>query len=89
MVETTVTARLLGVRVLRRDGVVLLAPAGLEPRGRPLEPPPPAPVVGTGAGGGLERAQRLLRANDTRLRSLGPARSSSSDDDDDPETPTW
>jgi hypothetical protein len=71
VVETRLTARLLGVRLLRVDGVVLMSPAHL------VGPPPAAsPRVGVthagSAGNGqlLAQAARLIRENDAHLRSL-------------------
>lgn len=71
VVETRLTARLLGVRLLRVDGVVLMSPARLVG---------PAPSASSGgrmttaspAPNGLMLAQaaQLLRENDAQLRAL-------------------
>jgi hypothetical protein len=67
VVQTHLVARLLGIRLLKVDGVVQLAPARLEPiPGVTHAPRPmsgPAPVLG----GGLERAARLLEDGERRL----------------------
>ena len=67
VVETRLVARLLGVRRLKVDGVVLLAPARL---GTP-EPRPAALQVARGddaqLGAGLAHASRLLDDCDRRL----------------------
>ncbi len=68
VVETRLVARLLGVRILRVDGVVHLAPARLEgtrapalDRGRPT----PRPVAADRQlGDGLALASRLLENGD-------------------------
>lgn len=74
LVETALVARVLGLRLLRVDGTVLLAPARLHELptlassavvtpptdGQPLEP-----------GRRLIEAGRLLRTNGERLRLLG------------------
>lgn len=58
-------ARLLGMPVLRVDGVVQLAPARLEP----LDAALPARTQSTGPLGiGLVRASRLIEDGDRRLR---------------------
>jgi hypothetical protein len=64
LVETHLLARVAGVRLLRIDGVVALAPARLvasasDPRAVPLT----STVV---PGAGLERAAHLLRECDRR-----------------------
>jgi hypothetical protein len=64
LVETHLLARLLGIRLLRLDGVVTLSPARLvassaDPRAVPLT----STVV---PGAGLEHAARLLRQCDRR-----------------------
>lgn len=70
MVQTHLVARLLGMRLLRVDGVVHLAPARLEP----MDPPAPAleAFEATGElpalGGGLLRAAQLVEDGDRRLR---------------------
>jgi hypothetical protein len=59
LVETHLLARLLGVRLLRIDGVVTLAPARLS-----ASPADPRSVPMTSTmelGAGLERAAHLLR----------------------------
>lgn len=91
--ETTLTARLLGIRVLRVDGIVLLSPASLDAAPLPPLPPrtssqtsSPAVMGDVAVGGALERADRLLRDTDTRLRLLDPARDLSSTQAG-PETP--
>jgi hypothetical protein len=78
VVETHLLARVLGMRLLRVDGVVLLSPARLvgpvPPQPVTREPAPPAPGVGYD----LTEAARLLREADATLRSAsngaGPAR---------------
>ena len=73
MVQTHLVARLLGLRVLKVDGVVQLAPARLEvPQvGAPAVTAVDGAVVGTAQppalGGGLARAARLLEDGDQRL----------------------
>lgn len=68
VVHTHLVARLLGVRILKVDGVVQVAPARLErpvgaaPTARVSTAAPPAP------GGGLARAAGLLEDGDRRLR---------------------
>ncbi len=71
VVETILTARLLGVRILRVDGTVLLSP------GRLVQAPPQttngtAPTVAASATDDdtLARAGRLLRENGEQLRRL-------------------
>jgi hypothetical protein len=64
LVETHLLARLVGIRLLRVDGVVTITPARLvaspaDPRAVPL-----ASAVAPGAG--LERAAHLLRECDRR-----------------------
>jgi hypothetical protein len=65
VVQTHLEARLLGVRLLRVDGVVHLAPARLE-CGDPGPPPPQEAELIVGAD--LHRASRLLEDGDRRLR---------------------
>lgn len=83
VVETRLVARLLGVRVLRVDGVVHLSPARVVERHAALVAPagevvpgevgsgPPAVRVGRSPsavpGGELARAATLLRGLDVRL----------------------
>jgi hypothetical protein len=69
VVETRLTARLLGLRLLRVDGLVLVNPARLVDR-VPAGVPPGARPEATGDG--LATAARLLRENDERLRGLSP-----------------
>ena len=72
VVETTLVARLLGLKVLRIDGTVLLSPARVvdsttvAPAAQP-KMPPTDPVVGNGS---LALARRLLQENDERLQRL-------------------
>lgn len=70
VVETHLLARLLGIRLLRVDGVVLLAPGRLE------APVPtwtaPAAVIGAD----LDEAARLIEVTDLRLRGSRDALSS-------------
>jgi hypothetical protein len=65
VVQTHLVARLLGMRILRVDGVVHLAPARLEPvdgvAARPVLAPP-----GT-LGSGLAHASELIQDGDRRL----------------------
>jgi hypothetical protein len=66
LVETHLLARVLGIRLLRIDGVVTLAPARLvaspgDPRAVPL-----TSTVAPGAG--LERAAHLLKECESRGR---------------------
>lgn len=74
LVETALVARVLGLRLLRVDGTVLLAPARLHQR-----PGRPTPLVLSSAsedgptlepGRRLVEARRLLRTNGERLRLL-------------------
>lgn len=59
LIETHLLARLLGIRLLRIDGVVTLAPARLSPS--PADPRS-VPMTSTmELGAGLERAAHLLR----------------------------
>lgn len=59
LVETHLLARLLGIRLLRIDGVVTLAPARVS--ASPLDPRS-VPMTSTmQLGAGLERAAHLLR----------------------------
>jgi hypothetical protein len=59
LVETHLLARLLGVRLLRLDGVVTVAPARVS--GSPVDPRS-VPMTSTmELGAGLERAAHLLR----------------------------
>ena len=79
VVETHLLARVLGIRLLRVDGVVLLAPGRLE-EPAPTWVAPPAII-----GADLDEAARLIEVTDLRLRgsrdvlSVGqaPARSDS------------
>ena len=76
VVETRLVARLLGLRVLRVDGTVRLAPARVVERGPVVVVPPDgaaAPTTGTPTGvgygplgGELARAADLLRGLDSR-----------------------
>ena len=74
LVETALVARVLGLRLLRVDGTVLLAPARLHER--PVHaastvvtsPPTDGPFVEPGLR--LVEARRLLRINGDRLRLL-------------------
>ena len=74
LVETALVARVLGLRLLRVDGTVLLAPARLhEGPGQPTplvlsSVPEDGPVVEPGRR--LVEARRLLRTNGERLRLL-------------------
>lgn len=72
VVETTLVARLFGLKVLRIDGTVLLSPARVVDRATvaPLPQPlgqPADPAVGNGS---LALARRLLHENDERLQQL-------------------
>jgi hypothetical protein len=59
LVETHLLARVLGIRLLRIDGVVTVAPARLSPS--PADPRS-VPLTSTmELGAGLERAAHLLR----------------------------
>lgn len=64
VVQTQLVARLLGLRVLRVDGVVHLAPARLEMTGTAARP---APESQLSLGADLARASRLLADGDRRL----------------------
>jgi hypothetical protein len=64
VVQTHLVARLLGLRILRVDGVVHVAPARLEA----LDAGVPAPKESQALGSGLVRASRLLDDGDRRLR---------------------
>ena len=71
VVETRLVARLLGMRILRVDGVVHLAPARLERAPAPaLSAGPPSALRPVAAerqlGEGLARASRLLEDCDPR-----------------------
>lgn len=64
LVETHLLARLLGVRLLRVDGVVTVAPARLA--ASPVDPRA-VPIASTmELGVGLEHAAQLLRACERR-----------------------
>jgi hypothetical protein len=64
LVETHLLARLLGVRLLRVDGVVTIAPARLS--ASPVDPRA-VPITSTmELGAGLERAAHLLRECERR-----------------------
>ena len=64
VVETRLIARLLGVRILRVDGVVHIAPARLE-RPTPTTAEARRPVAADRQlGAGLARASRLLEESD-------------------------
>ena len=67
VVSTQLLGRILGLRVLRVDGTVLVAPARVvSPVERPAGPPTPeAPPVAPG--GGLAEAARLIAENDAVL----------------------
>ena len=73
VVQTRLVARLLGLRVLRVDGVVHLAPARLEPAGsaRPQAPRAwevrPSRGASDALGADLAHASRLLEDGDRRL----------------------
>jgi hypothetical protein len=73
LVETALVARVLGLRLLRVDGTVILAPARLHERPGPT----PLAVSSTSNDGPvlepgrrLVEARRLLRTNGERLRLL-------------------
>jgi len=70
VVETHLLARLLGIRLLRVDGVVLLAPGRLE-QAAPVWAAPPAVI-----GADLDEAARLIEVTDLRLRGSRDALSS-------------
>jgi hypothetical protein len=62
-------ARVLGLRLLKVDGVVQLAPARLEQAPVPLVTSArPTTRSAPALGGGLARAARLLEDGDRRLR---------------------
>jgi hypothetical protein len=72
VVETRLVARLLGLRLLRVDGVVLVSPGRV--REAPLPPPPPgqpdAPsrrLDGERPGDRLALAERLIASTGSRL----------------------
>jgi len=70
LVETHLLARVMGIRLLRVDGVVTLTPARLV-----ASPADPRAVPLTSAmtpGAGLERAAHLLRACDRRGEETQP-----------------
>jgi hypothetical protein len=72
VVEAHLDARLFGLRVLRVDGTVLLAPGHL------VEPMAPTRTAELARGADLALAARLLAENRARLdgtvpRRLGPA----------------
>ena len=73
VVETRLVARLLGLRLLRVDGVVLLSPGRVrEPEVAARAPDPPAPVVrqedaGPRPGERLALAGRLIASTGSRL----------------------
>ena len=66
VVRTSLVARLLGVRLLRIDGTVLIAPARLD--GTVLRAVPAGAVSRWAPGEGLARAGELLEANHRVLR---------------------
>jgi hypothetical protein len=73
LVETALVARVLGLRLLRVDGTVLLAPARLHERptlasSTVVTPPTDGPPLEPGLR--LIEAGRLLRTNGERLRLL-------------------
>jgi hypothetical protein len=79
-VETHILARLLGVKLLTLEGVVLVSPAQVSRNGAP-EPPAQLPVVTSdssrnqlSAGTGLGEAARLLDECTEELRALDAAR---------------
>jgi hypothetical protein len=65
VVQTHLVARLLGMRILRVDGVVHLAPARLEPTDGDAARPVLAPPHTLGAG--LAHASELIQDGDRRL----------------------
>jgi hypothetical protein len=68
VVQTHLVARLLGLRVLKVDGVVQLAPARLEPGDVAAGPDTLTPGTATPElGGGLAHAAELLQDGDRRL----------------------
>ena len=79
-VETHILARLLGVKLLTLEGVVLVSPAQVR-QNSVDEPPARLPVVAAGssrtrlsAGTGLGEAARLLDECTEELRALDAAR---------------
>jgi hypothetical protein len=66
LVETHLLARLLGLRLLRVDGVVTIAPARLAPSPRDPRAVPMTSTMELGAG--LERAAHLLKDCEQRRR---------------------
>jgi len=64
LVETHLLARVLGVRLLRVDGVVTVAPARVAPS--PMDPRAVPMTSTVELGAGLERAAHLLRACERR-----------------------
>lgn len=73
VVQAQLLGRVLGIRLLRVDGTVLLSPAGpAEPGERPVAAPPYAGgYAGYGDGyaaGELAEAARLLRESDETLK---------------------
>ena len=76
VVEARLTARLLGLRILRVDGTVLMSPARLEEMPRSTVVPGQqgrrTPALTTGASGGaLAEAARLLKENGEHVQRLG------------------
>ena len=71
VVETRLTARLLGVRLLRVDGIVLMSPARLSAPVPAPSPPARATNAVPGPNGHLlAQAAQLLQENDANLRRL-------------------
>ena len=72
VVETTLTARLLGLRVLRVDGTVLLSPGRLVDGAHPAVDATTTTraAPGTAEDDTLARAGQLLRENGEQLRRL-------------------
>ena len=74
LVETALVARVLGLRLLRVDGTVLLAPARLQERpvhaSSTIVTSPPADGPSVEPRLRLVEARRLLRTNGDRLRLL-------------------
>jgi len=77
VVETELIARLLGLRLLRVDGIVLMSPAHLvrpmaaASRDGPTVPSRARAEVGSGPNGQLlAQAAQLLQENEVRLRRL-------------------
>lgn len=72
VVETTLTAKLLGLRLQRVDGVVLMSPGRLETPAlpHPRTPPDPPATEPEVTGGTLARVGELLHANGEQLRRL-------------------